>query len=221
MVGAFAGDEGGSGELAGVVVVVAGACVEVVDVGGAVCEHDDVVAGEGGGPPVGDHGVAGGDCGGVGVDAAVFVVCGDGVVDVAVAKLGEGGAFPGLVLAPVLGEADGFESFAECAQEPAGVDLGELVGVADEDDFGVGGVAVVEEAGEESGADHSCFVDDEHRVGGEGTVIGLVEVGEKTGDGVAGDPGAGFEFSRRRVPRARCRSRRDRSVAMRRVRRRG
>ena len=55
LVRAFVDDEGGAGELPGGVAVVAGAGVEVVDVGAAAGEHDDVVAGEGGGPPVGDH----------------------------------------------------------------------------------------------------------------------------------------------------------------------
>ncbi len=53
---------------------------------------------------------------------------------------------------------------------------------------------MVEEPGEEAGADHPCFVDDEHTPGGQPAVFGIVEVGEERRDRLATDPGAGFEL---------------------------
>ena len=85
-----------------------------------------------------------------------------GGVGVAGAELGEGWLVDGVVLAAVFGEDDGGESAEEAGEGAAGFDLGELVVVADEDDFGVGGAGVVEEAGESAGVDHGGFVDDEH-----------------------------------------------------------
>ena len=110
---------------------------------------------------------------------------------------------------------------AETAQEPAGVDLGELAGIADEDDLGVRGVGVVEDAGEESGADHAGFVDDEDRVGREAAVARVVEVGEQAGDGVAGDAGGGFELGGGAGRERGADDDDGRSVARRRGRRRG
>ena len=68
----------------------------------------------------------------------------------------ECGAFPGFVLAAVLGELDGAEPAGESGEGAAGVDLGELAGVTDEHDLGAGGLGVSEEPLELAGADHSA-----------------------------------------------------------------
>ncbi len=89
----------------------------------------------------------------------MFAVRGERTVDVTRPERGERGSFPEVVLASVVGESEGFETFAEPAQQAAGVDLGELAGVADEHHFGVRAFGVVEEAAEGTGADHPGFVD--------------------------------------------------------------
>lgn len=65
-------------------------------------------------------------------------------------------------------------------------------GVADEYDFRVRFIGVVEEAGEEPGACHGGFVDDEHGPGGEAS--GLVELAEEAGDRVGRDAGRRLQF---------------------------
>lgn len=74
--------------------------------------------------------------GGVGGDdAAVLAVGGDGLGRVAVAELVERVGLPVRRLAPVVGELDGRQPGGEGAEQPAGVDLGELARVTDEHDL--------------------------------------------------------------------------------------
>ena len=124
------------------------------------------------------------------------VVARDRVVDVSAAELGEGVAFPRFVLPAVLGESQGWDASAEPAEESAGVDLGKLAGITDEHDLRVRGRGVVEDPGELAGADHARFVDDQHGAWSEVAVLVVVELDEQAGDGVAGDPGGGFELGR-------------------------
>ena len=121
-------------------------------------------------------------------------VGGDRVVDVPVAELSERVTFPRFPLASVFGESDRRDAFTETTEEPSGVDLGKLARIADEHDLGVRGRGVVEHSCELASADHSRFVDDKDRVGREGSAFAMIEVGEKTGDGVARNAGGGFEF---------------------------
>ncbi len=65
-------------------------------------------------------------------------------------------------LASVLGQRDRWDAVGDGGEGAAGVDLGELAGVADQDELGPGVVGGVDEAGEVAGADHGGFVDDEH-----------------------------------------------------------
>ena len=81
--------------------------------------------------------------------------------------MGEGLLFPGFVLAAVFFEVDAADVLVEGAEHAAGVDFGELFGVADEDGFDPGGFGGVEEWGEGAGAGHAGFVDHEDRVTGE------------------------------------------------------
>jgi hypothetical protein len=78
----------------------------------------------------------------------VLAVGGERVVDVAVAELGERVDLPCFGLAPVDGELDGREAGGERPEQSAGVDLGQLVGVADEHDLHALAFGVVEEAGD-------------------------------------------------------------------------
>ena len=93
------------------------------------------------------------------MDAAVVLVGAEGPVGGAGAEAGQGLAFPVGVLASVLVEFDRAEAGGQAGEGAAGVDLGELVVVADEHDFGVGGVGVVEEFGELAGTDDRGLVD--------------------------------------------------------------
>ena len=51
----------------------------------------------------------------------------------------------------------------DAVEEPAGVDGGELHGVAEEDELAVEPVGLVDEPGEVAGGDHGGFVDDDRR----------------------------------------------------------
>ena len=154
--------EGRSGDGAVAGEVSAGALVEVVDVVVTFGEHEDVVAGEGGGVPVGGHVVADVDRGVGDDDAVVGVVAVERVGDPAGAEVGEGVAFPGVLLAAVLGEGDGREPVGEPVEETAGVDRVELAGIADHDDFRACVVCGVEEGDEAAGGCHRGFVDHDH-----------------------------------------------------------
>jgi hypothetical protein len=150
-----AGVEGGAGEAAGGVQAGASTVVEVVHVGPTQPDHDRpgrVVAG--GVPPVVDEplaqveGAVGGD------DAAVGPVGVERDGRVAVAEFVEGSLFPEVGLPSVVGELDGGKPGRQGAVEAAGVDLGQLVRVADQHHLHVGVGGVVQEAGELAGADH-------------------------------------------------------------------
>ena len=99
----------------------------------------------------------------------------------------------GVVLAAVLGEVQRFDASGDGGEGPSGVDFGELAGVADEDELGVGSVGFVDEAGELAGADHSGFVDDEHGSPVELEVPGG-ELVERAVDGLGVDACTGTEF---------------------------
>jgi len=132
-------------------------------------------------------GVVGGD------DADVVDESLDGSGCVAEAELGGGLAFDGVELASIVGEFVVAEAFGETLEQTAGVDFGELLRVADEDELGVGLGGFVDDGSQASVAEHSCFVDDEHSVGVAASLTG-VEVEEESVGGVAGDAGAAFEF---------------------------
>ena len=145
------------------------------DLGGVV--QDDFFAGVAEGWVGGDlpgevgvlvaYGLAEGGDGGGGVEALAFGEFDDGVV------LEEGGG-------------------AEFGHDAAGVDGGELVFIAEEDEAGVGGDGV-EEFGHFGEVDHAGFVHDDD-VGGEGVEVVVAEVGG-VGDVAEGaiDGGGGWE----------------------------
>lgn len=81
------------------------------------------------------------------------------VLDVAEAQVVERlGALPGLDLAAVLGERHRVEEAVERGEHPAGFDLGELLGVADEHDLCARLLGGVEYRGELAGARHPRLV---------------------------------------------------------------
>ena len=170
----------------------AGAVVEFVDVVPAHGDHEDAFAGVVGGEVVAHEVVAGSVGGGFGGDALVEFVEGECLVGAAFAEVGEGLLFPGFVLASVFFEVDAADVVVERAEHAAGVDFGELFGVADEDGFDSGGFGGVEEWGEGAGAGHAGFVDDE-----DGQRVKGLSVGEflaERGDGEGADPGPAFEL---------------------------
>ena len=90
------------------------------------------------------------------------------------AKLCQRFLFPRLGLAAVDGEfGDGGGSLGGGFEAAAGVDLGELVVVADEDDSAAGVGDVCRESFEEADVGHAGFVDDEHGRGVDGEVVSL------------------------------------------------
>ena len=89
-------------------------------------------------------------------------------------------------MATVLDELDRFEPAGEAGEQAAGVDLGELAGVADEHDLGAGPVGGVEERGEGAGAGHAGLVDDQHGAVVE-SWLAVVEVDAQPSQGRRGD----------------------------------
>ena len=87
--------------------------------------------------------------------------------DVAGAQFGERVLFPGCVLTSVHGQFRNGARACGCGREPAsGVDLGELVVIADKDHPSPGLTDKVDASFEESNVGHSRFVDDHHGGGG-------------------------------------------------------
>ena len=109
------------------------------------------------------------------------------MVGVAVAELGERGAFPGLVLAAVLGELERAEPVGQPGEGAAGVDLGELARVADEHHLRSSALRVGEELFELAGADHGGLVDHDH-VGSvrAGTAAAFINSASRVVDGMPG-----------------------------------
>ena len=153
-------------------------------------EQDGVAAGPVCRPPVADRS-------GVEVfdpvsqdDPAVGLVGGEGVGDVAVAELVQGGDLPRPGLASVDGQFSGVAG-GGCdggGERATGGDFGELVVVADEDHLGAGGAGGGDHPVQVDGAGHPGLVDDHHMAGGEGVGGVAGEAGERVG-GDAGTVG--------------------------------
>lgn len=118
-------------------------------------------------PPVGDELFAGGFGSVGGDDPPVPAVGRDGVGGVTVAELVERVDLPAVLLAAVVVELDGGQPRGEGAEQAAGVDLGQLVRVPDEDHLHVAGLGLGEQAGELASADHPRLVRDQYRTRGE------------------------------------------------------
>ena len=125
-------------EAAGVGAALAGELVEAVDVDATLGHHQLAAAESTVIPPRVDQRLSGAAGVGERGDSACFDVPVESGVDVAAADFGEGLAFVGSVLASVLFEGDEVVALGQGAEHAAGVDLGELVVVADEHDFDVG-----------------------------------------------------------------------------------
>jgi hypothetical protein len=100
-----------------------------------------------GGPPVLEQGQGGGGLGVGGHHPVVRLVGDYRLLDQPAPDEVEGFAFPGLVLAAVLGQLRGAQSEAEGAEAAAGVDRRQLPVIADQDHLGPGLLGVVEEVG--------------------------------------------------------------------------
>jgi hypothetical protein len=96
--------------------------------------------------------------------------------------------FPVVALTSVVDELDRFEAPGESSEHPAGVDLGELPGIADQDNLGPGPLRCVEDGSEGPGAGHPGFVDDQN-----GPVVevpaAIVELDAQHGEGGGWDAG--------------------------------
>ena len=98
----------------------------------------------------------------------------------------ESQALPGFALAPVLGELDGTDSLDEAGQGTAGLDLGQLAGIANEDELRPGVVGGGQESGQCPRPHHARLVDDDH-VGGPEAERSGADAGEHAGQGVRRD----------------------------------
>jgi hypothetical protein len=180
--------------------------VEPVGLGAAARQHDHVLGGVAfavlvGGPPVLKQGQGGGRLGLGGHHSVMGLVGRDGLLDQPGADQLEGFAFPGLLLAAILGQLRGAQAQAEGAEAAAGVDRRQLPVIADQHHLGLRLVGVVEQAGELAAAGHAGLVDHQYRPGvkllvaslqvGEEPVAGgdLLEAFGLQADG--GDPGGG------------------------------
>ena len=157
--------------------------IEPVDLGPAAGEHDHVLGRVAlsllpGPPPVLEQGQGGGRLGGGGHHPIMRPVGRNRLVDQPRADQLEGFAFPGLVLAAVLGELAGAEAEAEGAEAAAGVDGGQLPVIADQHYLHAGLLGVVQEAGELAGAEHAGLVHHQHHPAVQ-LFPALVEVGQE------------------------------------------
>ncbi len=74
-------------------------------------------------------------------------------------------------------------------ERAAGIDLGELARVADQDDLRSCDRCMFDEPGELACANHRGFIDDEHRGGVEAVAVGTFDLAEQAVDGPRGDAG--------------------------------
>jgi hypothetical protein len=114
------------------------------------------------------------------------------------AEQGERFAFPAVLLPAVGGQLVRAEPFGEAAERAAGVDLRELLEVADQDDFRPVAFGDREDPFQHPGADHPGLIHDEDGVRRESAVVGVFQVTEEPGQGRGLlDPAAVGEFPRR------------------------
>jgi hypothetical protein len=100
-------------------------------------------------------------------------------------------------LPAVVGELDRGQPGGQGAEQAAGVDLGQLVGVADQHDLDLLLLGVVEQPGELAGADHAGLVDHQHRPGlAAASPSGGRRAGRAAGRGGGADAGGLLQFER-------------------------
>ena len=95
-------------------------------------------------------------------DPPVVVVGAQGIGDIARAQLVESGPLPQLALAAVLGELEGTQARGQGAEGSAGLDLGELAGIADQHQLGSRLLGHLHQPGQGAGPDHPGLVDHHH-----------------------------------------------------------
>ena len=99
------------------------------------------------------------------VEPAVALVEVERSVGVAVTDELDGLALPALFLAAVVDQRDRRKPGREGAEDAAGFDRGQLVGVADDDELPACRVDARDELGERAGAEHAGLVDDQNGSG--------------------------------------------------------
>ncbi len=169
--------------------------VEVVDVDVTVRHHQRVAATLAVAPPLVDHPLSHNIGIGPGHERPMPAQPGDRLLDSHRPVVVECLAFPRHLLSPVFGERDDRVSVFKRTEHTPGVDLGKLLGVADEDDLRSRRCRLVDQWREGSGADHACFVDDEHRLGVEPIVV-AAQVDLEHRDGGRADTRTGLELVR-------------------------
>jgi hypothetical protein len=157
--------------------------IEPIDLGPTASEHDHVLGRVPLGllpglPPVLEQGQGGGRLGLRAHDPVVGPVGGHRLLDQAGADQLEGFAFPGLVLAAVLGELSCAEPQPQGAEAAAGVDRRQLPIISDQDHLGSGVLGVLEQAGQLAAAEHAGLVHHQHRPPIQ-ALSALVEVGQE------------------------------------------
>jgi hypothetical protein len=118
-----------------------------------------------GGPPVLEEGQRGGRLGVGSHHPVMSLVGGHRLLDQATADEVEGFAFPGLLLAAVLGQLGGADAEPQGAEAAAGVDRRQLPVIADQHHLGPGLVGVLEQAGQFAAAQHAGLIDHQHGAG--------------------------------------------------------
>jgi hypothetical protein len=100
------------------------------------------------------------------------------LLDQAAADELEGFAFPGVVLAAVLGQLAGAEAVAEGAEAATGVDGGQLPVIPDQHHLGLRLLGVIQQPGELAAAQHAGLVHHQHRPAVQ-ALAAMVEVGQE------------------------------------------
>jgi hypothetical protein len=171
-----------------------GSAVEVGEVAAVQGEHDGVGAGDVFAMPVLDHlraqlvGIAGGG------DPTSAAHEQQGPFDFAVAHRPCRGALGREALAAVLGELVAAKPAGQHGEQPAGVDLGKLFGVTDQNHLRPGPGGVAHEPDQAATTQHAGLVDHDHASGGELSPAG-VEIAEQPVGGVELDARAGLELA--------------------------
>ena len=191
--GEVADVEGGSGDRAVAGEVMAGPAVEVVDVVAAFGEHDDVVAGEGGGVPVGGHLVTHIDRGLGDDDAVVVVVAASAAVERPARRSASASRSQTCCWRRFSVSVTGGSRWARPLRRPPASMASSWRGSPTMTTFAPRVARGVEERRDAAGGGHRRFVDHEHRLSVElEGAVGELQGAER--DGVGRDPGLGLEL---------------------------
>jgi hypothetical protein len=165
------------------------ATVEVGDVAAMHGQHDGIGTGAGLEMPVLYEPLPQRVCVVVGAQPAGAAEAEQGLLHVAVTQFPGRSALMPVILTTVLGQLRVPDMAGEGGEEPASIDLGQLLGVTDQYELPAGLAGVTQEPHQPAAPQHPGFVDHDDAAAVERAAAG-VEIGEELVGGVGADPGA-------------------------------